>query len=60
MNRYFRRTAENVYDMDDLTVQTDAMAGFIADDRTRTGATRVIGFGYSNGANILACSPTSR
>jgi phospholipase/carboxylesterase len=54
MNRYFRRTGEGVYDMDDLAQRTDAMAGFVADARARTGATRTIGFGYSNGANILA------
>lgn len=52
--RYFRRTAEGVYDMDDLARRTDAMAAFIAAEKARTGATRVIGLGYSNGANILA------
>ena len=54
MNRYFRRTGEGVYDMADLAQRTDAMAGFVADAKARTGATRTIGFGYSNGANILA------
>ena len=52
--RYFRRTGEGVYDMDDLARRTEAMAAFIAAERARTGATRTIGLGYSNGANILA------
>ncbi|WP_322895035.1 MULTISPECIES: alpha/beta hydrolase [unclassified Yoonia] len=52
--RYFKRAAEGVYDMDDLAQRTDAMARFIADEITQTGAKRVVGLGYSNGANILA------
>lgn len=52
--RYFRRTAEGVYDMDDLAERTRAMAAFIAAERARTGTGRTIGLGYSNGANILA------
>ncbi len=54
MNRYFRRAAEGVYDMDDLAARTAAMATFVAEAKARTGASRVIGLGYSNGANILA------
>ena len=52
--RFFRRTGEGVYDMDDLARRTDAMAAFVADHAARLGAGRVIGLGYSNGANILA------
>ncbi len=52
--RYFARTGEGVYDMDDLTCRTDAMATFIDAERAATGADQVIGLGYSNGANILA------
>lgn len=52
--RFFRRTGEGVYDMDDLAQRTEAMAAFIEAEKTRTGASRVIGLGYSNGANILA------
>ncbi len=52
--RYFRRTGEGVYDMDDLARRTTAMAEFIAAEKARTGASRAIGLGYSNGANILA------
>ncbi len=54
MNRFFRRTGEGVYDMHDLARRTQAMAGFVAEAKARAGADRVIGFGYSNGANILA------
>jgi phospholipase/carboxylesterase len=53
MNRYFRRTAEGVYDMDDLAHRRDRMARFILDHKARTGAGNVAGLGYSNGANIL-------
>ncbi len=52
--RYFKRTGEGVYDMDDLAKRTDAMAAFIRSEKAKTKATRVIGLGYSNGANILA------
>jgi phospholipase/carboxylesterase len=52
--RFFRRTGEGVYDMDDLAVRTGRMADFIRAHReiAKPGAT--IGLGYSNGANILA------
>jgi phospholipase/carboxylesterase len=52
--RYFRRTGEGVYDMDDLARRTRAMAEFIGEEKQRTGADRVLALGYSNGANILA------
>ena len=52
--RYFRRTGEGVYDMDDLARRTTAMADFIAAEQNATGAQDTIGLGYSNGANILA------
>ena len=52
--RYFRRTGEGVYDMDDLARRTEAMADFVAGEVARTGAGQVMAFGYSNGANILA------
>lgn len=53
-NRYFRRSGEGIYDMDDLARATEKMGAFIADETARTGADRVVGLGYSNGANILA------
>lgn len=53
--RYFRRHAEGVFDMEDLARATDKMARFV---RERLSVNRVpvktVGFGYSNGANILA------
>jgi phospholipase/carboxylesterase len=52
--RYFRRTAEGVYDMDDLARRTEAMAAFVAAEKARVKATRTVGLGYSNGANILS------
>lgn len=52
--RYFRRTGEGVYDMEDLARRTETMAAFLANERERIGARRVVGLGYSNGANILA------
>ena len=53
-SRFFRRTGEGVYDMDDLARATGRMRDFIAAhvERERPGA--VLGLGYSNGANILA------
>ncbi|WEJ32935.1 alpha/beta hydrolase [Devosia sp. SD17-2] len=52
--RYFRRAAEGVYDMDDLARATSAMSGFIAEQVAARKPSRVLGLGYSNGANILA------
>jgi phospholipase/carboxylesterase len=52
--RYFRRTGEGVFDMADLATRTAQMGDFIATEQVKTGATRVIGLGYSNGANIAA------
>jgi phospholipase/carboxylesterase len=52
--RYFRRLAEGQYDMADLAVRTEAMAGFIAAHIGKPRPSRVIALGYSNGANIIA------
>src|SRR5690606_18219779 len=49
--RYFRRTGEGVYDMDDLKTRTDAMAEFL---KGLAADGPLVGLGYSNGANILA------
>lgn len=49
--RFFRRTDEGVYDMDDLARATERMAGFIG---AHKGDAPAFGLGYSNGANILA------
>lgn len=54
MNRYFRRAGEGVYDMPDLWTRAAAMADFLQAEKDASGTERVIGLGYSNGANILA------
>ncbi|WP_299723577.1 alpha/beta hydrolase [uncultured Tateyamaria sp.] len=51
--RFFRRTGEGVYDMDDLARATEKMAGFVAAHVAAHPGAPVYGFGYSNGANIL-------
>lgn len=53
-NRFFRRTGEGVYDMDDLRQRTKKMAGFVRAHRVANSDVPVYGLGYSNGANILA------
>lgn len=52
--RYFRRTGEGVYDMADLATRTKAMAAFVREQVAAAQPSRVLGLGYSNGANILA------
>lgn len=53
-NRFFKRTGEGVYDMPDLALRTEKMAGFIAAHKQANPGAPVYGLGYSNGANILA------
>ena len=52
--RFFRRTAEGVYDMDDLARASAKMAGFVSAHIEAAKPSAVFGIGYSNGANILA------
>lgn len=52
--RFFRRTAEGVYDMEDLARRTTAMAGFVSAQAEALRPSAVLGVGYSNGANTLA------
>lgn len=52
--RYFRRTGEGVYDMDDLALRTRQMIAFVEARKAEGNAAPVVGLGYSNGANILA------
>ncbi|MEM1049714.1 MAG: alpha/beta hydrolase [Pseudomonadota bacterium] len=52
--RFFRRTGEGVYDMPDLAARSEAMTDFIRAHIARLRPSRVLGLGYSNGANILA------
>jgi phospholipase/carboxylesterase len=53
-NRFFRRKAEGVYDMDDLATRSRKMAEFIGAHRDANPGAPTYGLGYSNGANILA------
>src|SRR5690606_3058330 len=52
--RFFRRTGEGVYDMDDLARATERRAGFVRTHVEAASPSAVLGLGYSNGANILA------
>lgn len=52
--RFFRRTGEGVYDMDDLIRATVKMAGFVKAHVKEAKPSAVYALGYSNGANILA------
>ena len=52
--RFFKRKAEGVYDMDDLRVRTAKMAAFLKAKIAEAEPSRIIGLGYSNGANLLA------
>lgn len=53
--RYFRRHAEGVFDMEDLARATDKMARFVRERLSVNPVpVKTVGFGYSNGANILA------
>src|SRR5690349_15326703 len=52
--RFFRRTGEGVYDMDDLARATGKMAAFVRSHVEAAKPSAVLGLGYSNGANILA------
>lgn len=52
--RFFRRTGEGVYDMEDLAARTAKMAGYVQAHKEERQPSAVLGMGYSNGANILA------
>lgn len=52
--RFFRRKAEGVYDMEDLALRTASMAAWVGEWKDAHPGAPVYGFGYSNGANILA------
>ncbi|MEZ5163440.1 MAG: hypothetical protein R2688_06755 [Fimbriimonadaceae bacterium] len=54
--RWFRRLAEGVFDMEDLAIRTQEVADWLTLMRKELGEPNRpwIGFGYSNGANIIA------
>ncbi len=51
--RFFRRTGEGVYDMEDLARATAKMGEFVRAHVAAAKPSAVLGIGYSNGANIL-------
>ena len=55
-NRYFRRIAEGVFDIDDLLKRTDDLVDFVeaASEQYGFALSSLIAVGYSNGANIAA------
>lgn len=56
MNRFFRRLAEGVFDIDDLIFRTHELTAFVAAAAQEYGFDnrKIIAAGYSNGANIAA------
>jgi len=52
--RFFKRTGEGVYDMDDLARATAKLTEFVHSHIEKEKPSTVFGVGYSNGANILA------
>ncbi len=56
MPRFFRRLAEGVFDLEDLKMRTNELADFVAAAvrHYKLDAEKIVGVGYSNGANIAA------
>jgi predicted esterase len=56
MPRFFRRLAEGVFDLEDLTQRTHELADFVIDAASRYAfdPARVVAVGFSNGANIAS------
>ncbi|HEX9995902.1 MAG TPA: hypothetical protein VGB45_02065, partial [Abditibacterium sp.] len=61
-NRFFRRFAEGIFDLENLREETEKLANFVIQSSQRYGfaANDVIALGYSNGANIAASVLLSR
>jgi phospholipase/carboxylesterase len=53
-NRFFRRFAEGVFDVEDLKARTDDLAAFVEEARQGYGLAAPVAVGFSNGANIAA------
>src|SRR5260370_22725045 len=56
MPRFFRRLAEGVFDLEDLTKRTHELADFVsaAAQRYKIEMKNIVAVGYSNGANMAA------
>ena len=50
-NRYFRRLADGVFDLEDMAQRSQDLTNFIAQKKT---SRKLIALGYSNGANMIA------
>ena len=55
-NRFFRRTEEGVFDLDDLIFRTTELTNFLREAKTayQLESVKTLAVGYSNGANIAA------
>lgn len=55
MSRFFKRIAEGIFDEKDLVEKTHQLKTFVEDavSKYNLNQNKLIGFGYSNGANIL-------
>lgn len=55
-NRFFRRFSEGIFDLEDLSEQTEDLADFLvnAASRFRFEPENIIALGFSNGANIAS------
>jgi phospholipase/carboxylesterase len=53
-NRFFRRRAEGLYDMEDLGARTRRMTAFLRAHVAANPGRPIFALGYSNGANILS------
>ncbi|TFD48381.1 alpha/beta hydrolase [Cryobacterium frigoriphilum] len=54
MNRWFRRLAEGVFDLDDVELRSDELADFVTAARAHyeLGGLNLVAVGFSNGANV--------
>jgi phospholipase/carboxylesterase len=52
MARFFRRSADGVWDLDDFKAATADLAEFVQKARAAYGVRKPVALGYSNGANI--------
>jgi phospholipase/carboxylesterase len=52
ITRFFRRASDGAWDLDDLRLRTEELAGFLRSARGAYGLPKPIALGYSNGANI--------
>src|SRR3954452_7967087 len=52
ITRFFRRAPDGAWDIGDLRLRTEELAGFLRSARGAYGLPKPIALGYSNGANI--------